>query len=114
MISGYVEMSHHPARALESYSDERWERVADLYQAAQDRAPDERSSFVRKSAAGDSGLRREVESLLAQDQTSVAIDQPIGAAARSLLAESAGVKPGSFIGPHRIDSLLGAGGMGAV
>jgi hypothetical protein len=91
-------------------SDERWKRVSALFQAAQKCAPEERSLFVRRAAAGDSGLRREVESLLAQDLKSVTIDEQIAAAARSLLPDNRGVQPGSFIGPYRVDSLLGVGG----
>src|SRR5262249_23743644 len=93
-------------------SDDRWERVANVYQAAQERAPEERLAFVRQASDGDSDLQREVELLLAQDEKINVIDGPIAAAAHSLLADNAGVQPGSFIGPYQIVSLLGVGGMG--
>src|SRR5215471_9460348 len=95
-------------------SDDRWERVADLYQAAQERPTEERLAFVKQASSGDSGLRREVELLLAQDENTNVVDRPIAADAHSLLADNAGVQPGSFIGCYRIDSLLGVGGMGEV
>src|SRR5262245_16708775 len=95
-------------------SDARWQRVADLYQAAADQAPEDRSAFIRQAAAGDSGLRRDVGSLLAENGISGALHELVGGAAQSLLADNAAVQPGSFIGSYRIDSLLGVGGMGEV
>ena len=95
-------------------TDERWRRVADLYQSAQDRAETERSAFVREAAAGDSDLRREVESLLAEDHESGLVDQPAVVVGQQLLADNPGVQPGSLVGVYRIDSLLGVGGMGEV
>lgn len=70
-------------------TDERWRQIADLYLAAQDRSPDERSSFIRKAAAdSDSDVRRDVESLLAEDGQSVVVDEPIHAAVQVLFADS--------------------------
>ncbi len=45
---------------------ERWQRVEQLCQAALEREPGEQGSYLDKACAGDPGLRREVESLLAQ------------------------------------------------
>jgi hypothetical protein len=47
-------------------SDDRWRRVEELYHAAMELSPEQRAGFLGDRAGGDSGLRREVESLLAQ------------------------------------------------
>src|SRR5215467_4477156 len=46
---------------------ERWEKVAEVYQAACTLEPARRSAFLAQACQGDEELRREVESLLEQD-----------------------------------------------
>ncbi len=43
------------------------ERIEELYHGARDCDPVEREAFLDQACAGDDALRREVESLLAQD-----------------------------------------------
>jgi eukaryotic-like serine/threonine-protein kinase len=70
------------------------------------------------SACGssDSDLRREVESLLAQENLAPTfLEIPaFEAAARALAAGDSATLSGRFVGPYRVDALLGAGGMGEV
>ena len=46
---------------------ERPQRIEQLYQAARERNAAERAAFLAQASAGDDALRREVESLLAED-----------------------------------------------
>ncbi len=94
-------------------TSERWQRIADIFHAAQDRQGDERAAFVRQ-AADNSDVRREVESLLAADEEPMVLDHPIAATAHAVLIDNAPVHPGTYIAGYRIDSLLGVGGMGEV
>jgi eukaryotic-like serine/threonine-protein kinase len=92
---------------------ERWQRVAVLYDSAVEREPSERARFLDAQTAGDEDLRREVESLLAHDSVPVLIDQPMLESAAAVFEEF-DLKAGTLLGPYRIDTLLGAGGMGQV
>jgi hypothetical protein len=46
---------------------ERSQRIEQLYHAARERDPGDRAAFLEQACAGDDALRREVESLLAED-----------------------------------------------
>jgi tRNA A-37 threonylcarbamoyl transferase component Bud32 len=109
---------------------ERWQRVSELYEAVLDRPAGERDAFLEDVCAGDTGLRREVESLLAQDDHHSPLDRPVWVPA-DLLAEAGDMAGGSSedsagspqlmrlaagtrLGPYEIQSAIGAGGMGEV
>ena len=97
-------------------SDERWTIVDRLFGEALEREPHERGAFLDEACADDEPLRREIESLLAH--ATAAGDFLAGPA-----LELVGTGPaerrdpslvGRQLGPHRILSLLGIGGMGEV
>ena len=93
---------------------ERWQRVAQLYESALERDPRERGAFLAEAGADDAELRREVESLLAQEKAQLVIDRPMLEAAASVFDEPSDLAVGAHVGPYRIDHLVGAGGMGQV
>ena len=45
---------------------EHWQKVKEIFQAAVDCEPSERSAFLAKACVGDESLRKEVESLIAR------------------------------------------------
>src|SRR5438552_17480527 len=95
---------------------ERWKQVNDLFQSAVERAPEERATFLDEACHGDEGLRREVESLIASYELSENfIELPAFEVAPELLTnDRPGALVGKVIGHYRIESLIGAGGMGEV
>src|SRR5262249_29723388 len=95
---------------------ERWKRIDDLFQAALEREPPERAAFLNEACAGDPALRVEVESLISSDeQQNHLIDSPAFEVGAILLASRQKELPSGFeIGPYKILSLLGRGGMGEV
>src|SRR5262245_21272704 len=94
---------------------ERWARAAELYESALAVEPAARGAFLAQACRDDSGLRHEVESLLAQEQAAVLVDDPVDLAAAAVLGDdAAGLQPNQQLGPYRVEGLLGAGGMGQV
>ncbi|HAF13003.1 MAG TPA: hypothetical protein DCK99_04730, partial [Blastocatellia bacterium] len=95
---------------------ERWEQVGQLYQAALELRPGERTSFLRQACGEDESLCREVESLLAAEEeagdflAAGAIDD----AAKALAEEKSFSPVGKRLGHYQVRSLLGVGGMGEV
>jgi serine/threonine protein kinase len=123
---------------------QRWAKIELLYHAALEKEPSERSGYLARACAGDSGLWHEVETLLgyaAAELKSPTADAflsdlrqkepelhdqvrrllraredtvtiPAGANGVSQVNRNPGVN--DLIGPYRLVSILGEGGMGIV
>ena len=92
----------------------RWRQVEELFHAALERAPEERQAFLAQACNEDTELRLQVEHL-------ISIDQRAGSRLEGQVIEevtatldAAGPLEGTQVGPYRILSPLGAGGMGKV
>ncbi len=94
----------------------RWGQIERLFEAALELEVEQRVAFLREACGGDEPLRREVESLLAQEQKAEDFMQApaLEVAARELARDQADSMVGRQIGSYRVGSLIGAGGMGEV
>ena len=95
---------------------ERYQQIGQLFDAALERAPEEREAFLRQASGDDDDLRSEVERLLAhQIESEEFLARPALHAAATLLAQQ---QPDSLLGRtinhYEILALLGVGGMGEV
>jgi eukaryotic-like serine/threonine-protein kinase len=95
---------------------ERWRKVSQIYHDALRRDPRSRNAFLREACAGDEGVLREVESLLAQPASAENFlgEPALAMAARLVSDRERSMLTGQRIGAYEIQGLLGTGGMGEV
>jgi len=91
---------------------ERWHEIERLYHSACERIPEERHAYL-ESATDDEALRREVESLLANEESAADfLETHTPELVARELEES--IPAGTEIGPYLIVEFLRSGGMGEV
>jgi serine/threonine protein kinase len=91
----------------------KWRDIEALYHSACKRKPEERRAYLESACGGNEALRREVESLLAQEELAASFletDEPT--APRNALEAS--ILAGERIGPYLVLEFLQKGGMGEV
>ena len=105
-----------PGSPGERMRPEEWERCVEIFSAALCQQSEQRPGFIDYACAGDESLRREVTLLLrSHEESGDFISAPVLASAPELLTDDhPDALIGTQIGPYRIESLLGSGGMGVV
>src|SRR5262245_29093870 len=100
---------------------ERWRRVEQIYHAALERPPNERSTFLEGACGGDEALRSDVERLIAaQDKAGDFLVAPAWEVGASALVTATTTEDhtmslvGRLIATYEILAPLGVGGMGEV
>lgn len=99
-------------------NEERWRQVEEVFHRAADLPAAGRDEFLSTACAGDTELRHEVESLLANDDSGDNLVAKAVSEASAELPEESGDGHedlvGKSIGPYLVTELIGKGGMGLV
>src|SRR5436190_9475958 len=95
---------------------ERWQQIDQLFHLALEQDRGRRSIFLSQACGDDLALRSEVEELISfHERAEEFIEFPAADLAAELLSHSpTGLKLDESIGPYKIRSVLGIGGMGEV
>jgi tRNA A-37 threonylcarbamoyl transferase component Bud32/tetratricopeptide (TPR) repeat protein len=92
------------------------QQIEEMFHRAMEVRPEERAGYLDSACSDDNDLREEVDSLIsAYESNSGMFDEAaVTLAMRVLGSTSADSMKGKEVGPYKILSLLGQGGMGAV
>src|SRR5271155_3796927 len=88
---------------------QQWRQIEDLYHGARKSGPNERAALLECT---DPEIRSRVERMLALESTGEILDRP--ADVFPAVPTQSELSPGAQLGPYKIESTLGAGGMGTV
>ena len=95
---------------------DRWQRIKEIFQSAQERTPAERFDFLNEVCGDDQSIREEVEALLTADASNEDfLSAPAYEFAAGMLAdEAAEFSAGQKVDRYEILCPLGSGGMGQI
>src|SRR5262249_26856407 len=93
---------------------DRWQRLEQIYHSARDRAPADRAAFLDDACGGDMTLRRDLDSMLAQEGGSFLEMPALQATAHLMSASGTAALTVRTLDAYQIQGSIGAGGMGEV
>jgi serine/threonine-protein kinase len=100
---------------------DHWLQIKTLFAEAAAKPAQARDAFLETACGGDIELRKEIENLLAEDRADNFLEEPVYAAAPRLFENGPAAEKeisanltGKTLGPYKIMSELGRGGMGVV
>ena len=105
---------------MTSDTNDHWDRVSELFDAAFDLPASERPAFLDKACGDDVELRRELDEMLAGlDRDDGILEQPLVGLDPDLIDEGedvmlGGLTPGLRMGPYELIREIGRGGMSIV